>query len=445
METALIYFGLYLAIVLGIGVISSRRETEEGFMLAERQVGGIQLAATMTAGFFDSAVLALYIGYLYEFGFSAIWIFVGILLGFVVVRRYAARIREKAHELGAYSMPEYFYRFLGKRNGLTFSAVLVVQFLIFLIINFVVAGKILSMLFPVSYVTAVLIGSIIILAYLLLAGFKAVIRTDFFQLLITVVLVLASAFFLFGKTTIPATELNLVGMGFGNIIGFVVLGAVSVMVAPDLWQRFFAAKDGKTAERGLWYAGVAIVLLALVTAVVGLVTKQFYPNIAPQDALVAGFSTLLPLGMKAFGMVLLYAVALSSSDTVIFVLSSIFTRDLQNYTRTFSQKSMRMLTRTFMLIVVAVAAIVALTYQDIVTFGLSFGSLNLALFPAVFGTLYWKLKEPAVFWSLVLALLSLVGLLVTNQLNPETAALVLPVALFSLLAFQKWLPDHKAV
>jgi len=235
-----IFFALYVVIVVAIGIISSRKESEEDFMIAERRVGGVQLAATMSAGFFDSAVLSLYVAYLYEFGFSAIWIFVGIILGFLVIRRFAARIKAKADEMKTYSMPEYFFRVLGKKNGLMFTIILAIQFFLFLIVNFIISGKVLSALFPISYIPAVIIGGLIVLTYLLMAGFKAVIRTDFFQLVITFVLTLTVGLFLFGRTHIPSTDLNLFQMGAGNLIGFVILGAMSVMVAPDLWQRLFA-------------------------------------------------------------------------------------------------------------------------------------------------------------------------------------------------------------
>lgn len=435
MWLAAFFFLAYLAVVVSIGVFSARKETEEGFMLAERKVGGAQLAATMTAGFFDSAVLSLYVAYLYQYGFSAIWLFVGIIVGFIWLRRFVGRIKARADEMHAYSMPEYFYKILGKGNGLMFSIILVIQFLVFLVINFVVAGKVLAVLFPVSYTASVIIGACIVLTYLLMAGFKAVIRTDFFQLIITFIMTLSVGLYLFGKTHIPASDLTLTGLGVGNTIGFIVLGMVSTMVAPDLWQRIFASKNEKTLKRGLWYSSAALLAGALIVSVLGLATKQFFPNILPQDALVTGFSQLLPFGFEALGMVLLYAVALSSSDTAIFVLSSLFTRDLQNYTKRFSGESMKKLTRFFMVGVVALAAAIALTSQDIITFGLAFGSLNLALLPIVFGTLYWKLNRRAVFWSLVLSLLSVAVLFFADQFTPENSIIVLPVSFVSLLIF----------
>src|SRR3990167_8345944 len=437
MDLSITFFLLYVLIVLVIGIISSRKESEEDFMIAERKVEGIQVTATMSAGFFDGAILSIYIAYIYLYGFSAIWIFVGISLGFLLVRKYAQRIKQKADKLKVYSMSEYFYRILGKRNGLMFSFFLVLQFFLLLIVNLVISGNVLGAIFPIPYFLAVIIGGLIVLTYLLLAGFKAVIRTDFFQLIIMFIMTLTVGIFLLGKTHIPISEFNLGTLGAGNIIGFLILAGFGIMVAPDLWQRIFATKDEKNLKRGLNYSVIILLVLGVVISVVGLATKQFFPNIVPEDALVTGFSHLLPFGLKELGMVLLYAVALSSSDTVTFVVSSIFTRDLKNYSAKYTDESMKKLTRFFMVVFILLGALVAIFYQNILALGFSLASLNLALFPVVFGSLYWKLKQRAVFWSLVLGFVSIVILFAFNQLNPQNAVISLPVVLFSLLIFQK--------
>ena len=100
-------------------------------------------------------------------------------------------------------MAEYFYQLLGKKNGIMFSVFLITQFFGYLIANFVVSGKVLFHLFPfLSYPVAVMMGAIIILTYLILAGFKAVVRTDFYQLVIMVVMTLMVGMFFFGKVEI---------------------------------------------------------------------------------------------------------------------------------------------------------------------------------------------------------------------------------------------------
>ncbi len=438
MTLSIIFFLLYIAIVVIIGVVSSRKETEDDFMIANRKVSGVQVAATMSAGFFDGAVLSIYLAYIYQYGMSAAWMFVGLAIGFILLRkRYALIIKRKADEAQAYTMPEYFFKIFGKRNGLMFSFLLVFQYFLLMIVNFIIAGKVLSLIFPLPYYISVIIGGVVILSYLLLAGFKAVIKTDFFQLVIMFIMSLVVAIFLFGKTAIPVTEFNPIALGFGNLIGFLLLGSIGILVAPDLWQRIFATKDEVNLKRGLGYSAIILPLLAIIISIVGLATKQFFPNILPEDALITGFSKLLPLGLKEFGMVLLYAVALSSSDTITFMISSIFTRDLKNYTKKYSEDSMKKLTRFFMLFFVFVTIVIAISYQNIIALGLSMGSLSLALFPVILGSFYWKLKERAVFWSLLLAFISVIVIFVADKVTPENAAISLPVALFSLLIFQK--------
>lgn len=136
-------------------------------------------------------------------------------------------------------------------------------------------------------------------------------------------------------------------------------------------------------------------------------------------------------------MILLYAVTLSSSDTVTFVVSSMLTRDLKNYTQKYSDESMKRMTRFLMLTFVVFAVVIGVYYQDIMSLGFSLASLNIALFPVVFGSLYWTFHHKAVFWSLVLALLSVIILFAGRYLNPQTAVISLPVALVSLIIFQK--------
>ncbi len=446
MTLMIIFFLVYIAIVIAIGIITSRKETEEDFMIADRKVAGIQVAATMSAGFFDGAVLSIYLAYIYQYGISAAWLFVGLALGFILLRRrYASMIKQKADETNSYTMAEYFYKIFGKRNGLMFSFILILQYFLLLIVNFIIAGKVLSLIFGLPYSLSVIIGGAIILTYLLLAGFKAVIKTDFFQLLIMFVMSLTVALVLFGKTSIPVTEFNPIGIGFGNIIGFLLLGSIGIMVAPDLWQRIFATKDEKNLKRGLGYSAFILPLLAIIISIVGLATKQFFPNIIPENALITGFSELLPFGLKEFGMVLLYAVALSSSDTITFMVSSIVTRDLKNYTKRFIEESMKNLTRFFMVAFVAVAALIGIYYQNIIALGLSLGSLAISLFPIIIGSFYWKLNEKAVFWSLVLAIITVVALFAGNALTPENTAVVLPVSLMALFLLHKFFKRRQLI
>ena len=365
------------------------------------------------------------------------WLFVGLGIGFIFLRKFASKIKSKADISNSYSMPEYFYKIFGKRNGLMFSIILILQFFALLIVNLIISGRVLSSIFFIPFFISVSIGGLVVLIYLFLSVFKAVLRTDYFQFMIMILMSLTVALFLFGKSNISKLDFNIIGLGIGNIVGFVILGSFSIMVAPDLWQRIFAAKDENNLRKGLSYAAIILPILGIIISVVGLVTKQFFPNIFPENALITGFSNLLPFGLKELGMVLLYAVCLSSSDTIIFVVSSILTRDVKNYSKKYSQISMIKLTRIFMILFVSLAVLIAIFYQNIIALGFSLGSLSLVLFPIVLGSIYWKLKEKAVFCSLITGLFTVIFLFVTGYINPQTAVISLPIALITLIVTQK--------
>jgi SSS family solute:Na+ symporter len=433
-----LFFLAYVAVSIAIGVFASRKETEEEFMIAGRRVRGLLLMATMAAGWFDGVTLSVYLAYIYSYGLSALSLFIGISLGFLLFRHYADRIKSLADKFHVYSMPEYFYRLLGRRNGIMFSIFLTTQFFGYLTINFILSGKVLAQVFPfLGHGPAVVVGGIIILIYLLLAGFKAVVRTDLYQLGIMILMTVLVGLSLTTKTHFQSgdVELGLGAIGLGNALGFIVLAGFGVLVAPDIWQRMIAAQDKASLRSGFAYSAAVLMVLALVIAVAGVVTRRSLPGIPPEDVLVRAFTDLLPYGVRELGLVLLYAVSLSSSDTVTFVVSSIISRDLKNYSTRFTDASIVSLTQTFMVIFVFGAIALAITYQQIMHIALSLGSLNLALFPVVFGSLYWRLNRSAVFWSLVVVLLSVAALSLTKTLDPETAALSLPIGLLALVGF----------
>lgn len=69
---SVIFFALYIAIAVSIGYIASLKEDDEEFMIAGRRVRGLQLMTTMSAGWSDGVTLAVFLAYVYKYGFSAI-------------------------------------------------------------------------------------------------------------------------------------------------------------------------------------------------------------------------------------------------------------------------------------------------------------------------------------------------------------------------------------
>jgi Na+/proline symporter len=250
--------------------------------------------------------------------------------------------------------------------------------------------------------------------------------------------------FVWNKFTFSAGDLSLFNMSSADTVAFVLLGGLIVLPDPGLWQRVIAGKDTPSVRKGLAWGALPLCVLGAVISVMGLACRQRFPGIQPQEALVLGFSSLLPWGVKEFGMVMLYAVALSSTDTLTFVISSQFTRDLQNYCPRFGGESMRRLTRVFMVLCLAFAAGVAILNQNIIAIGLTYAGVLVALVPVIIGSTYWRLNPDAAFWSLTLGLATVFILLMLDAVTPQNITLCLPVALVALIVLQLVLRQRKS-
>jgi len=150
--------------------------------------------------------------------------------------------------------------------------------LFLILIELIGGGRILSGLLGISYSWAVILSAGVVLFYLGLGGFKSVVTTDFFQYLVMILFAGVIAFFLISGSPVPAKEFNPSGAGFGNAFAFVLLGAFTSFMAPDLWQRIYAARTAKVARNSLYLTSVILLVFGFLITLIGIVAKINYPN-----------------------------------------------------------------------------------------------------------------------------------------------------------------------
>ena len=74
---------IYLLILIAIGYYSSRKQSDESFLISERKLGILSGIATINATK-TGAILLVFTALLYLYGFSAMWYFIGVILGFLI-------------------------------------------------------------------------------------------------------------------------------------------------------------------------------------------------------------------------------------------------------------------------------------------------------------------------------------------------------------------------
>lgn len=433
-----IFIAVYFIIVLIIGIVSARKQSKEDFLIAERKLGAWNISASVAAGFMGGGLLVAYVSYIYEFGMAAFWVFIGIVLGFMMLLLYYKKLKEMSDREEFYTISDYFKFKYGKSVGVISAVTIILYSLFFILIELIGGGRILSGLLGIPYYLAVLLGAGVVLFYLGLGGFKSVVKTDFFQYLVMVLFALVIAFFLIRGSPVPASEFTLSGGGWGNAIAFILLGAFTTFMAPDLWQRIYAAKSKKIVRNALYLTSVILLIFGFLVTLIGIVAKINYPDILPGEALLYGLSHLLPAGLLGLGLVMLFAAIMSSLDSYLFILGMNISEDITKNYKDMTKEQLIRLTRWSIMGFTIVSVIIALLIQSIITVALAFGSISLALIPSLIGGFHFKLKRKAVFLSILTGIISVFIILFSGYITPESSIISLPVSLVFLLVGQ-WL------
>ena len=183
-------FITYFLFVLGVGIwffVKDKNTNEKDYFLGGKSMNGWVSALSAGASDMSNWILMGLPGSICMLGLGQVWISVGLLIGTILswvlvapnLRRYSLKAKDSI------TMPEFFAnRFLEKGSVLRVSCavIFVVGYCIYAASSIVACGKVLNFMVPkLDNNICMIISAVIIVAYTLLGGFKAVCWTDFFQ------------------------------------------------------------------------------------------------------------------------------------------------------------------------------------------------------------------------------------------------------------------------
>ncbi len=424
-------FMIYLIGLFIIGFITYRMtHTVSDYLIAGRKLDKWVAALSAQASDMSGWLLLGLPGAAYATGMGAwsIWIAIGLAVGTMVNWQYVAkRLRCYTEHFGdSITLSQYFEnRFKDKSHILrSVSAFFILIFFMFYTASGLVAGgKLFEATFGFSYITALLLGALVIVAYTFLGGFIAVSWSDFFQ----------GALMFFALIVTPIVTINYVG-GLGALLDLIAannpallditadavydgngiwsaagpLGAVSIISAmawglgyfgqPHILMRFMAIKSLSDIKTSRLIAVIWVVLALYGAIAVGFVgIAAFGPE---SGGLVDPEWVFLELVQLVFNPwiagILLAAVLsaiMSTIDSQLLVSSSALTEDFYRtfFKREASQKELIWVGR-FAVLVIAVIAVILAWGEGVVLelvayawagFGAAFG-------PCIILSLFWR-------------------------------------------------------
>lgn len=350
---------IYMGTMIGIGIYASKKHVKdaEDYLLAGRRLGPIMMAGTLAAteigGGSSVGVAAKAYG---SWGLSAGWYVVAAGIGLILVSFIAPLLRRAM----ATTVPEIIGRRFGTSSYVISSILSIVSLITLGGVQITATATIVTVLLGVNFNIAIIISGVVVTFYTMKGGMWAVTLTDFVQFF----------FILFGfaiavpfalshvggwshvVANLPAGQLGFTKVGWKTIIGLIVMYFMTFSTGQEAVQRYFAAKDEKTAVLGSVLAGSLMCFYAFIPAIIGLIALATFPNIDPNTAMATVAIQLTPPWIAGIVMAAVISATLSSASGDFLGAATVFTKDIwQKYVSPdLTDKQILNLTRTVVLI-----------------------------------------------------------------------------------------------
>ncbi|EAI6361737.1 sodium/proline symporter PutP [Campylobacter coli] len=405
-----IMFVAYAALMLYIGFYFYRQnKNTEDYFLGGRSLGPVVSALSAGASDMSGWLLMGLPGALYASGLIESYIAIGLSIGALLNWSFVAkRLRIYTSVIAnSITIPDYFEtRFDDDKHILRIvCAIVILIFFTFYVSSGLVGGaKLFEATFGIRYEYALTTGTLIIVAYTFLGGYKAVCWTDLLQgLLMMGALIVVPAVMLyhlggFGEAMAVIEEIkpNALSMGEG-------IGALSIVSAlawglgyfgqPHILVRFMSIRSTKDIPTAT-FVGISWMVISLIGACfIGLLGIAYVHKFEltlqdPEKIFIVMSQLLFNPWMAGILLSAILAAIMSTASSQLLVSSSTIAEDF--YKRIFnkeaSNKTVMNLGRMGVLLVALVAFVISTDKESSVLsivayawagFGASFGSVML--------------------------------------------------------------------
>jgi solute:Na+ symporter, SSS family len=441
----LLYLGL-LTILAYLGY--KQTNTAEDYLVAGRNVHPWVMALSYGATFISTSAIIGFGGVAGMFGFSLMWLaFLNIILGiWIAFAFFGTRIRRMAQSMEVST----FSSLLGSRyesRFITFFSGLMIFIFMPAYTSIILIGgaRFLEQALRLDFNTALMILAIIVGAYVLTGGLKAVMYTDAFcasVMFVGMLILLIGTYRAVGgiiaghagltalKEMVPAGLVDIGHRGWTampalgsplwwTIFSTIIMGVgIGVLAQPQLAMRFMTVKENKSLYRAILVGSVFIFFLVGTVYMVGPLSNLYFYNtqgvIAATvaqgniDLIIPAFiSDFMPQWFLYLFTLTLISAAISTLSSLVHVQGAAFGRDMLETlgVKNGNSTGSSLLSQVGVIVGVILAVILAYIMPGSIIARATafwFGICAAGFLPALLGALFWtRGTRPAAIASIV--------------------------------------------
>lgn len=414
MSTTVTVLIVYLGVLAALA-IWSRRETHTlaGFYLAGKKLPYWVVAFSTNATGESGWLLLGLSGMGYLVGAQAYWVVVGEVVGvglswWLVSRR----LKKIGDETESITVPDVLVaKFEDKWNLVRGVAVLIIVVMVttYVTAQMVSTGKAFSSFLGMDYKTGVLVGSVFIIGYTFVGGFKAVSYTDVVQgvlMLLGLIAVPAAAIIASGgwsevKLSLAEQDPALLDMfafsakpALIGIASFVAVG-LPFLGVPQLLVRYMSARDDGEIRKARIMSMIVVLIFTAGAVTTGVAGRALYPGLEDHETIFPVISNnLFPPVIAGMMLVVVLSAIMSTVDSLLLLASSSIVRDTYQKIMGSDENDARLSNYgKAITVVIGVIAVLLGMREPKVIFDFvlaSWSGLGSAFGPVILGILYYK-------------------------------------------------------
>lgn len=353
----IIALSVYVIILLIIGLVASKRiKNISDYYVGGKKIGYWAVAFSARATGESGWLLIGLTGMGAIAGLSAYWVVVGEVLGVAISWYYMAkRFKRRSDSYGSITIPDYLESHFKSTThflrGLA-ATILSVFVIIYVSTQIDATGIAFESMMNLNYYWGAIIGFLIVLVYIFVGGFVAVVWSDLFQgflMFVGLIILPVVAYIQMGDVHIVESLHSIdpaltdiwggdddIYMNIATMLGFSMIG-LGFLGSPQVYVRFMSIKNEAEIDKGRRVA-LAFTLLTDAAAVsIGILGRIFFTSQgdAPDGILGTGGADVLammtehflPLGIAAIYVAIVLSAIMSTIDSLLVMASSAITRD----------------------------------------------------------------------------------------------------------------------
>lgn len=409
---------IYLIVMLGIGFFFMRKNKGmDDYYVGSRKMNsfhvGLSVVATDVGGGFSIGLGGLG----FAMGLSGSWmLFTGLVGAWIAAVFLIPKIKKLEETKKFYTFPQIFDHYFGAKVALIAALITTLGYIGFTSSQLLAGAKLASATFSTLDIkTALLIMGALAIIYTAIGGIKAVIYTDTAQWII-----LMSGLIFVGipvshisiggfeaiSNHLPTNHLSLTNISWQTLVNWAITITPIWFVGMTLYQRIYACKDVKTAQRAWYTAGLLeYPIMAFMGIILGIYSRValeqgmftelgFVPGteIDSELGMPLLLRTVLPNGLMGLVLAAYFSAILSTADSCLMAASGSVVSDFIKAKD--AKKSLR-LSQMATFCIGLLSLLLASIFENVLSLMLySYSFMVSGLLVPLIGALFFKRKDP---------------------------------------------------